>query len=72
LTQPENPRKPAGEILKYSGMAFQMAVYLVAGWWLGSFADRYLNTAKPYFSLAFAVLFLSAYFVKLIRDLSKK
>lgn len=53
-------------------MAFQMAAYLAAGWWLGSFADRYLMTAKPYFSLAFAVLFLSAYFVKLIRDLSKK
>lgn len=70
------PGKPknshANEVLKYSGMAFQMAFYLVLGWWIGHWIDRYADNGKPYFSLIFSILFLAAYFVKLIRDISKK
>ena len=60
------------DVLKYSGMAFQMAFALALGWWMGRWLDRYFQTVKPYFALAFSILFLAAYFVKLIRDISRK
>lgn len=72
-TEPGDVRKSsANELLKYSGMAFQMAFCLIVGWWLGHWLDKYAGTPKPYFAIALSVLFLAAYFVKLIRDISKK
>ncbi len=73
MTVPGKPNnKNVNEVLKYSGMAFQMAFYLVLGWVIGRWVDRYFDTGKPYFSLALSILFLAAYFVKLIRDISRK
>ncbi|MDZ4708182.1 MAG: AtpZ/AtpI family protein [Saprospiraceae bacterium] len=73
MTGPAKPKKNnSNDVLKYSGMAFQMAFALALGWWIGRWIDRYLHTVKPYFSLAFSILFLAAYFVKLIRDISRK
>ncbi len=62
----------SNDILKYSGMAFEMAVYIGLGLFIGIQLDRLLKLNTPYFTLLFAVLFLSAYFVRLIKSLSRK
>lgn len=73
MATPDKQKDTSGnEVLKYSGMAFQMAFCLVLGWWIGRQADRYLDNNKPYVALTLSILFLAAYFVKLIRDISRK
>lgn len=64
--------KTTKNYMKYSGMAFQMAAYIVAGLFLGKQIDKYFETDRPYFSGLLAILFLTGYFVKLVVDLSKK
>ncbi|MEP7267207.1 MAG: AtpZ/AtpI family protein [Saprospiraceae bacterium] len=60
------------DILKYSGMAFEMFAFIGVGLLIGTFLDKWLKPKQPYFTLLFAVLFLSGYFVRLVKDLSKK
>lgn len=55
--------------LRYSGLAFQMVFILAAGWWIGSFGDRYFEFSKPYLSILTAMVFLLGLFVKLYRDI---
>jgi F0F1-type ATP synthase assembly protein I len=57
--------------MKYSGMAFQMAAYIIVGLFLGKQLDKYLGTERPVFSALGAILFLIAYFIKLVIDLNK-
>lgn len=68
----QKPKSNSGDILKYSGMAFEMAAYIAVGLLIGHFLDKWLKTTQPYFTLLFAVLFISAYFVRLVKDLSRK
>ncbi|MEP7321428.1 MAG: AtpZ/AtpI family protein [Saprospiraceae bacterium] len=58
--------------MKYSGMAFEMAVYIGVGLLIGTGLDRWLKTSKPYMTLLFAVVFITVYFIRLIKDLSRK
>lgn len=58
--------------MKYSGMAFEMAVYIGVGLLIGTVLDRWLKTSKPYMTLLFAVIFITVYFIRLIKDLSRK
>jgi len=64
--------KKVKSYMKYSGMAFQIVAYLMVGVLLGKQLDKYFQTAKPYFTAGLAILFLGAYFVKLVADLSQK
>ena len=57
--------------LKYSGMAFQIAAYILVGLFVGKQLDKYFETSRPLFSAAGAVLFLVAYLVKLIADVNR-
>ena len=74
----ENPdkrlleQKAAKTYMKYSGMAFQMVAYIIVGILLGKQLDKYFETDRPYLTALCAILFLTAYFVKLVTDLSKK
>ena len=57
----KKPGKQASNpALKYAGMAMQMAVTIGLGIFIGQKLDAYLETSKPYFTILFAVVFLSA------------
>ncbi len=58
--------------MKYSGMAFQMVAYIIVGILLGKQLDKYFETERPFLTALCAILFLVAYFIKLVSDLSRK
>ena len=62
----------SNQYLKYSGMALQLFVLLAVGAWLGQMLDAKLNTPDPYFTIAFILLFTTAFFYKLVKDLNRK
>ncbi len=68
---PDDPKKNLNQYAKYSGMAFQMMVIIVAGTFGGLKLDLWLKT-KPVFTviLSVAAVFLSIYYFT--RDLLKK
>ncbi len=72
MIRPKMPANNSNDILKYSGMAFEMAAFIGVGLFIGIQIDRWLKLNQPYGTLIFGVLFLVAYFVKLIRSLSRK
>lgn len=53
-------------------MALQLFVLLGIGAWLGQKLDARLNTPDPYFTIAFILLFTTAFFYKLVKDLNRK
>ena len=55
---------------RYMGLAFQMFVILLAGWFVGSKIDQYFQVEKPYGALALTFLLLFGYFYKIYRDVS--
>ncbi|MDH3650011.1 MAG: AtpZ/AtpI family protein [Saprospiraceae bacterium] len=57
--------------MKYSGMAFQIAAYIIVGLFLGKQLDKYLENDRPLFAALGAILFLIAFFIKLVNDLNK-
>ncbi|NND34544.1 MAG: AtpZ/AtpI family protein [Saprospiraceae bacterium] len=63
--------KAAKGYLKYSGMAFQMAAYIIVGLFVGKQLDKYFETSRPLFAAGGAVLFLVAYLIKLIVDVNR-
>lgn len=63
--------KATKNYMKYSGMAFQIAAYVIIGLLVGKQLDKYFETSRPFFSAFGAILFLVAYFIKLINDLKK-
>lgn len=75
-TDPEKKKKlldnkTAKNYMKYSGMAFQIAAYVLVGIFLGKQLDKYLETSRPYFTALGAILFLIAFFIKLMNDLKR-
>ncbi len=62
----------ARNYMKYSGLAFQIAVYVIAGLWLGRQVDKYLDMQRPVFSGVLAALFLIAFFFKLFAELGRR
>ena len=63
--------KPVNDYVKYSGLAFQMAILLLIGYWLGSKADAWVDMGFPVFTIFFILLFLSLSFYSLIKNLPK-
>ena len=53
-------------------MALQLFVLLAVGAWIGQKLDARFNTADPYFTIVFILLFTTAFFYKLVKDLSRK
>jgi hypothetical protein len=62
----------SNQYLKYSGIVFQLFALLGLGAWLGQYLDAKLNTADPYFTILFILLFSAAFFYKLVKDLGRK
>jgi len=56
---------------RYSGVVFQMIITIIAGVYAGKKLDEYLNTNKPYFTLALTLLSLIAALYFLVRGLTK-
>jgi Sec-independent protein secretion pathway component TatC len=69
---PKKQSANGNDLMKYSGMAFEMALYIGVGILIGSVLDRWLKTSRPYLTLLFAVVFITLYFIRLIKDLSRK
>jgi F0F1-type ATP synthase assembly protein I len=61
-------QKAAKNYMKYSGMAFQIAAYVLVGIFIGKQLDKYFATSRPLFTALGAVLFLVAFFIKLMAD----
>lgn len=64
--------KNSNEVMKYAGMATQMAVSIFMGIWLGKKADVYFELDKPYFTLLGALIMLVAIFILIFKDLTKR
>lgn len=70
-TPNSNPKRKTNPALKYSGMATSMAGLAAIGFFGGRWIDNYLNFEKPVFAIALLMLFLSAFMIKLVRDVSQ-
>jgi hypothetical protein len=57
--------------VKYSGLAFQMALLLLIGYWIGKKIDSWAGIGFPVFTIFFLLLFLSLSFYSLIKNLPK-
>ncbi len=62
MSSPEHPKKDPKAALnnyaKYSGMAFQMAITIGLGIWLGMYLDKKFNTSMPIMTALCAVVFM--------------
>lgn len=69
---PHNPkRKPLFSYARYSGMAVQMLVIILAGVFGGMKLDEWLDLVFPVFTLTFSFLSVSLAIYFVIRDLLK-
>jgi len=67
---PKHKKKPqVDQYLKYSGMAFQLAIVLAIGTYAGHRLDQYLQTERPYFTALLALLSLFAGLYLSLKDL---
>jgi hypothetical protein len=57
--------------VKYSGLALQMAVMILLGFWLGQKLDHWLGLSFPAFTIVLILAFLSVSFYALIKSLPK-
>jgi Putative F0F1-ATPase subunit Ca2+/Mg2+ transporter len=64
--------KPYNSILKYTNIAFQMIIIIVAGAWGGKYLDEYLQLKFPAFTLSLTVFSVFAAVYLSIRGLLKK
>ena len=62
-------KKPTGDYMKYSGMAFQMLIILALGTYLGVKLDEYFQLETPYLAALFAILSLFIAFYITLKDL---
>jgi len=63
--------KTTKSYLKYSGLAFQMASYVIVGLLIGKQLDKYFELEKPILTAGCMLLFLVAYFIKLFNDINQ-
>ena len=47
-------------VMRYSGIGFQLAASIGLGVFIGYELDKWMHTSKPYFALLFGTLFLGA------------
>ncbi len=60
------------EYLKYSGLAFQFAGLVIAGYLIGGWLDRLLHFEKPVMTVLLILVMFTGYMYKLYMELSKK
>ena len=68
---PNKKSKPndANSVLKYSGMAFQMAIILGIGVFVGVKLDEHFGTEKPYLTALCAIIAFPIAFYTSVKDL---
>lgn len=54
----EEGKKEVDDYVKYSGIGFQIAGTIGVGVFIGYMLDKYLHTKAPYFTAAFALVFI--------------
>lgn len=65
------PKKnTSNKYLKFSGIAFQLALLLFLAIWGGSKLDIYMNNTKQYMTALFVVLAFTGFIFNLMRDLN--
>lgn len=67
--QSNNKRRNASAYLKYSGIAFQMAIILLIGVQIGSWLDEKYQLERPYGTLICVLVALVAAFYITLKDL---
>ncbi len=58
--------------MKYSGMVFQMGIIILIGTWAGKKLDERVQTAKPYFTVALALISIFAALYIVLKDLIRR
>lgn len=65
-------RKGTQDYMKYSGMAIQMGVIILAGTYAGIWLDEKLQTETPWFTVGLALFSIFAALYVSLKDLFKK
>lgn len=65
-----NPQAPK-DLLRFSGLAFQMAAIIGLGAWGGKKLDHRYQTQKPYFTVLLSLAAIAAALYMVIRDVTK-
>jgi F0F1-type ATP synthase assembly protein I len=68
----EEIRKGAQSYMKYSGMAIQMGVIILAGTYLGTWLDERFQTKTPWFTVGLALFSIFAALYVTLKDLFAK
>ena len=67
----EKDKKSSQSYMKYAGIATSMFAILFISFYLGNLVDKHYEFEKPYIGLVSLLLAMTAYFYKLIKDLSE-
>ncbi len=61
----KNKKRQLNSYVKYSSLATQMAVIIIAGTFFGDYLDSFNNTKTPTYTIIFSIssIFLSLYYV---------
>jgi len=65
-------KKNASRLAKYSGLAFQLLVFIGLGYFLGNLVDEKYSFGQPYGAAFGATLFLILGMVYIIRDVLRE
>lgn len=68
----EELRKGTQSYMKYSGMAIQMGVIILAGTYLGTWLDERFQTDTPWFTVGLALFSIFAALYVSLKDLFTK
>ena len=58
--------------LKYSGIAFQLAIIILAAVWGGGKLDKHFSNDVPFITILLIIIFFSGFLYKLYLDLIKQ
>lgn len=69
--QTEKRTSRVKNVLRYSGMTFQIAAYIAVGVFIGGKVDAYFSTSEPYFTALFSIILLVSGLYVTLKDLFK-
>ena len=66
------PKKTDNSYMRYSGIGFQLAATIGAGFFIGYELDKWQKTTTPYYTLGCALVFMVVGFYVMFKELMKK
>lgn len=69
MSQPSKNRRTAHNILRFSGLAFQLAILIALAVWGGGKLDSYMNNSTKYMTALCVVIAFTGFMIALFRDL---